>query len=114
MIYIHSTYIDKSASSYAYSRRLPEFLLPFSKSHLLVSPTLAIFPAAGLGEPDGSATFGLTPLGPRRLGDPYECLLPPFSGFASIAFCSSGLDVGENGDPPLLPCKQRPDIGEFE
>lgn len=96
---------------YVYSRAFPEFLLPFSYNHLLFNPTLAPFPARGLGVPGVSGKVDLETPSPRGLGVPYDDLLAPFNPPPAIVFCSSGLVPGENGDPAGLPDA---DNGEFE
>jgi len=63
----------KSKKAYAAKiRALPEFLLPFSYSHLLLSPTLDPFPAKGVGVlgVSGKVIFALDPAGPSGLGEP--------------------------------------------
>jgi len=65
---------------------LPEFLLPFSYSHLLFRPTVDRFPVAGVGVAGPSPNTLEAVLALSGLIDPNDDLLPP-----PTALCSRGL-----------------------
>jgi hypothetical protein len=70
----------------------PDALRPFSYSHLLVKPMLALFAGAGLGVLWPSPKMFVPVLAPRALGDPKEDRRVPFT---PTALCKRGLPMGE-------------------
>lgn len=88
---------------------LPEDFLPFSYSHLLLSPMLVLLPADGLGEVGSEKRFDevLAPKLPplrellKELGDPKEDLL----WLIPLTLCDRGLPMGLGENCETEPAK---------